>query len=197
MKKLLFYGGLVLIALFGLLVYNYNQQTKQSGAQAYMTNVAPWQPARLRIPNLSLDAPVIGVGSTASGKMDAPTSQAINSPYWTSVFWYELGAAPGQAGNAIIAGHIDRVGGDPAVFWSLNTLAKGAQIFIVTGEGKTLTYVVDGAKSYSANDPGEEAQNDVFGPTNQHHLNLITCSGAWTENGYDQRLVVFTHQENT
>ena len=187
MRKLLLYSGLLLVVVVGVLIYNYD-------SQATTTKIASWQPEKIRIPNLHIDTSVLGVGATPDGKMDAPTSQALNSPYWTSVFWYELGAAPGQAGNAIIAGHVDRVGGDPAIFWSLHALTPGARIYIDTGGATTLTYVVDGVKSYSANEPGSEAQNEVFGSTTEHHLNLITCSGAWTSTGYDQRLVVFSHQ---
>src|SRR5260221_3653415 len=80
---------------------------------------APWPPGSLYIPSLHIDAPVINVGATSEGAMDAPTSKAIHSMYWTSVFWYDLGAAPGQAGKAGIAGHLDSVGGEPAIFWSL------------------------------------------------------------------------------
>src|SRR5205807_4791415 len=131
---------------------------------------APWQPAQLRIPHMNINAPVINVGKTASGAMDAPTSQAINSPYWTSVFWYDLGAAPGQVGNAVIAGHVDRVGGDPAIFWSLGSLGSGDDIFVVTIDGKSLHFVVDRVVNYPANAIPQDAIKAVFGPTGEHHL---------------------------
>ena len=41
---------------------------------------------------------------------------------------------------------------------------------------------------------GPDTYNAVFGPTTDHHYNLITRSGAWTGSGYDERLVVFTTQ---
>jgi hypothetical protein len=196
MKKLLFIIGLLLLLAFGIGSYNYvNHITPRS---ILFTNPSPtpatWQPAQLLIPHLNIDAPVINVGKTASGAMDAPTSQAIHSPYWTSVFWYDLGAAPGQAGNAVIAGHVNRVGGDPAIFWSLSSLVPGDDVFVFTVEGNSLHFVVDRVVNYPANAPPQEAINAVFGPTTEHHLNLITCSGAWTSNGFDQRLVVFTTQ---
>src|SRR5437899_3826342 len=123
MKKLLLYMSLLLIVVSGVMIYNYSSHiTIPDNSLSATPTPAPWFPARLRVPNLHVDAPVINVGATASGAMDAPTSKAINSPYWTSVFWYALGAAPGQAGNAVIAGHVDRVGGDPAIFWSLSSL---------------------------------------------------------------------------
>jgi hypothetical protein len=158
------------------------------------TEAQPWQPAKLSIPAIHVDAAVMNVGKTAQGLMDAPVSNAINSPYWTHVFWYEPGAAPGQPGNAVIAGHVDRVGGDPAVFWYLRELAPGNDVYITTVQGQKLHFVVDRAVSYPATAPSSDVMNAVFGPSSAHHLNLITCSGVWTGHGYDQRLVVFTTQ---
>lgn len=188
MKKLLLFFALIGVVLFSLAAYNHNMVDQPS------TPTQPWQPARLRIPLLHIDAPVISVGQTPTGEMDAPTSQAINSPYWTSVFWYSPGPAPGQPGNAVIAGHVDRAGGDPAIFWSLGSLSPGDSVSVQTVQGKVIHFTVTRVVSYPASAPGQDAVNAVFGPTNEHHLNLITCSGAWTGNGYDQRLVAFTTQ---
>jgi hypothetical protein len=196
MKKLLLIAGLLLLLVFGIGSYNYVNHI--SPPNIVLTNATPtpaaWQPAQLRIPLMNINAPVINVGKTATGAMDAPVSQAINSPYWTSVFWYDLGAAPGQPGNAVIAGHVDRVGGDPAIFWTLSSLGPGDDVYVITANGQSLHFVVDRVVEYPANAPSEEAIDAVFGPTTGHHLNLITCSGVWTGNGYDQRLVVFTTQ---
>jgi hypothetical protein len=196
MKKILLIAGLLMLVAFGIGSYNYVNHIKPDGAVAINSNSTPvpWQPVRLRIPHMNVDAPIINVGKTASGAMDAPVSKAINSPYWTSVFWYDLGAAPGQAGNAVIAGHVDRVGGDPAIFWTLDSLGPGDDVYVTTASGQSLHFVVDRAVAYPANSPSQDAINAVFGPTTEHHLNLITCSGVWTGNGYDQRLVVFTTQ---
>ena len=191
MKKLLLIAGLLLLVAFGIGSYNYVNHIKPDGTIATPTPT-PWQPVRLRIPHMSVDAPIINVGKTASGAMDAPVSKAINSPYWTSVFWYDLGAAPGQSGNAVIAGHVDRVGGDPAIFWTLSSLGPGDDVYITTASGQSLHFVVNRVVAYPASAPPQDAINAVFGPTTAHHLNLITCSGVWTGNGYDQRLVVFT-----
>ena len=192
MKKFLAVISLVLLVVLGVAYINYTRHitgTIQSGSVP-----ESWQPAQLEIPALSIHAPVMAVGQTLSGDMDAPTSDAHNSPYWTSVFWYDLGAAPGQAGNVVIAGHVDRVGGDPAIFWSLGSLQPGAMITVISNDGSTFRYRVDRIVRYPANYPSQDAINTVFGPTSGHHLNLITCSGVWTGSGYDERLVVFTSQ---
>ncbi len=192
MKKIKFYALLVLLVVAGLVIYNYTRQP----AVATINSLAPepWQPAHLAIPAIKVDADVMNVGRTAQGLMDAPVSQAVKSPYWTHVFWYAPGSAPGQAGNAVIAGHVDRVGGDPAVFWSLKDLRAGNDVYITTNQGQKLHFVVDRTVSYPATAASDEVLNAVFGPSTAHHLNLITCSGVWTGHGYDQRLVVFTTQ---
>jgi Sortase domain len=193
MRKLLICILLLLLAFFAVAAYNYSNHVTQPGDLTSLSPPpSPWQPTQLRIPRIQVNAPVMSVGRTASGAMDAPVSHAIHSPYWTSVFWYAFGAAPGQAGNAVIAGHVNRVGGDPAIFWSLSSLAPGDDVFVSNIQGQELHFVVSRVVRYPANAPSTDDLNTIFGPTSEHHLNLITCSGAWTGSGYDQRLVVFT-----
>ena len=191
MKKILLYMSLLAVILFAVMAYNYASHATPPNLSTTPTP-APWQPMHLSIPALQVDASIMGVGKTSSGVMDAPTSKALNSSYWTSVFWFKLGPAPGQAGNAVIAGHVDRVGGDPAIFWSLSTLRAGDKVFITPLQGKQLQFVVNRVVRYPANAPSNIVLNAVFGPSTGHHLNLITCSGIWTGHGYDERLVVFT-----
>ena len=189
MKKLIFVLVVILLGFSAFLFYNFaHNVTGPTPASA------PWAPARLQIPAINVDASVMGVGQTSSGVMDAPVSKAYNSPYWSSVFWYDVGAAPGQSGNAVIAGHVNRVGGDPAIFWSLSKLQAGDTVTIITNEGNVIKYTVNQVVRYPVNYPGQQTINAVFGPTTGHHLNLITCSGVWTGSGYDERLVVFTTQ---
>jgi hypothetical protein len=189
MKKLIFVLVIILLGISAVLIYNFNH-----GATGATPVDAPWAPARLQIPAIHVDAAIMGVGQTATGVMDAPVSKVYNSPYWSNVFWYDVGAAPGQPGNAVIAGHVNRVGGDPAVFWSLGKLQPGDTVMIVTNEGTIIHYLVNRVVRFPANYSSQDAINAVFGPATGNHLNLITCSGVWTRSGYDERLVVFTTQ---
>ncbi len=151
MKKLLLYGSLIALLVVGAMAFNVASHTPApANISADSIPSQPWQPARLQIPAIHVDAPIIFVGKTASGAMNAPVSHAINSPYWSSVFWYDLGAAPGQAGNAVIAGHVDRVGGDPAIFWFLKDLVAGDTLSIATLGKATLHFVVNRVVSYPA-----------------------------------------------
>src|SRR5450759_1823271 len=166
MKKFIFVLVVILLGISAILIYNFNH-----GIMGSQPVNEPWAPARLQISAIHVDASVMGVGQTATGVMDAPVSKVYNSPYWSSVFWYDVGSAPGQAGNAVIAGHVNRVGGDPAVFWSLSKLQPGDTVTVVTNDGTLIKYTVNQVVRYPINYPGQNAINAVFGPTTGHHLN--------------------------
>jgi sortase A len=139
---------------------------------------------RVRIPSINVNAAVEQVGIDAEGNMDTP-----KDPWNTA--WYAPGVRPGQAGNAAIAGHVDYAGLGQVVFWDLNLLVAGDEVFVDTADGKTLRFVVSDSTYYRpANAPLER----IFGGANTSNLNLITCGGAFdpATRQYDQRLVVFT-----
>ncbi len=141
-------------------------------------------PVRLRIPAIGVDAEIEAVGQTRSGAMDVPT-QVDN------VAWYELGALPGEIGNAVIAGHLDRVTGAPAVFWDLTDLQEGDSIYVIDGQGTEHHYQVTKSKSY----PYDKSPiAEIFGFSLGSHLNLITCRGTWNRGRqtYSNRYVVYT-----
>ncbi len=139
---------------------------------------------RVRIPSLGIDAAVEPVGVDADGNMATP-----EDPWNTA--WYAPGARPGQNGNAAIAGHVDYHGIGEVVFWDLNKLGPGDEVFVDTADGKTLRFVVNDSTYFR---PATAPLERIFGAANTPNLNLITCGGAFnpTTREYDQRLVVFT-----
>jgi predicted small lipoprotein YifL len=149
-------------------------------------------PQQLIIAKIGLDAPVVGLGPDANGAMQAPRGKPANDPIWTQVYWWNVGATPGQVGNAVIAGHINRSDGSPSTFTSLDRLVVGDSIQIVDVSGVTRTFVVMEKRAVSAyasggNDP---IINDIFGPALTANLNLLTCWGKWDGKQYNQRLLV-------
>lgn len=137
-------------------------------------------PARLTAPAISVDAAVEAVGLDAQGRMATP-SRAEN------VAWYNLGATPGDAGNAVIAGHLDWTSG-PAVFWRLAKLKKGDELSILRVDGSRARFLVDTSSTM----PYDADTNGLFTKTGPPTLTLITCAGAWdrARATYLQRLVV-------
>jgi sortase (surface protein transpeptidase) len=149
-------------------------------------------PARLIIPKMGLDAPILPVGADASGAMVAPYVASSRDPIWSSVYWWDLGALPGQEGNAVIAGHVNRPDGSPSTFTRLDRLVPGDRIEVVTAGGRSLSFVVTSKETplIREHDPGDPAFIRVFGPSLTPNLNLVTCWGEWIGNTYNRRLVI-------
>ncbi|MFD1020619.1 class F sortase [Thalassobacillus hwangdonensis] len=140
-------------------------------------------PTRVVIPSIGVDAPITANGFTPDGGMEVPDND-------TDVGWFEPGTKPGNSGNAILAGHVDSYKG-PAVFFDLKELEAGAEIHLYGDDEEKLTFVVQRIVSY----PTEEAPlREIFGPSNEVGLNLLTCTGLYDQESEDhlERLVVYT-----
>jgi hypothetical protein len=89
-----------------------------------------------------------------------------------------------------MAGHLDSKTG-PAVFYRLEDLVPGDEIFTMTADGQELRFIVLSSETYDVADAPLER---IFGDADRPHLNLITCDGAFDRSirQYDKRLVVFT-----
>jgi LPXTG-site transpeptidase (sortase) family protein len=138
-------------------------------------------PTTIQIEKIQVNAPVLSMGLTKIGTMEAPTG-----PLDTG--WYSLGPAPGEIGSSVIAGHRGWHTGK-AVFDDLHLLEIGDEIAITEKDGSRLIFAVKSAKIYGAKDKAPEVWNKKDG----RYLNLITCSGKWNRltGTSDQRLVVF------
>lgn len=146
-------------------------------------------PLRLQIPKLKIDAAIESVGSAANGSMGIPKKV-------DNVAWYAPGIAPGEVGNAVIAGHLDRANGSPAVFWSIGKLKVGDELIVVSANQLKYHFAVTRVQAY----PYDEApMDDIFGFALQSQLNLITCNGVWNQgaHNYSKRLVVYTQWTKT
>src|SRR5439155_25206843 len=88
-------------------------------------------PPRLLIPAIGVNAPIESVGVGPDGAMETPRQ----SP-WNDVGWYSGGPRPGERDSAVIAGHLDRPGGNPAVVWRLRGLHVGDTMLVLDAHGK-------------------------------------------------------------
>jgi len=139
-------------------------------------------PIRLMIPAINVDAAIEYVGLTPNGAMGVP-GNLVN------VAWYNLGARPGQKGNAVIDGHRSSRTWVAAVFDHLDDLRVGDYLYIEDDQGTIITFIVRENRTY---DPDEDA-SDIFGLSDGIHLNLISCSGAWdkVQKSFNKRLIIF------
>ncbi len=143
-------------------------------------------PAHLIIPRIGVDAPVENVNIQSNGDLGTPVQNQ-----WEGVGWYSNGPRPGQAGSAVIDGHLDRPGGYPAVFWYLRDVQVGDVIMVVDTNGKTLRFRVTRTAAYP---PLAAPLQEIFGDSGGTYLNLITCAGTWIPSQHQTtlRLVVYT-----
>ncbi|RJX40202.1 class F sortase [Paenibacillus pinisoli] len=140
-------------------------------------------PRRLVIPSVHIDAPVVEVGVLENGKMGVPSSVDTVGVLYPWVL-------PGEAGNAVMAGHVDGKQG-PAVFYPLQQLKAGDSVQVHQASGEYLEFEVMALASYPANEAPLEL---IYGDTEETRLNLITCTGKYDRKSkqYDKRLVVYT-----
>jgi sortase A len=141
------------------------------------------KPVRLLIEAIDVDAEIEYVGLDDEGRMGVPRE-------WENVVWFELGAIPGERGNAVMAGHYDSTTG-PAVFYELGELEDGDELIVMTEDDEKLIFEVIEIEDLHVDDLDS---SKIFGETEERNLNLVTCSGEWDTSFdmYDGRLVVYT-----
>ena len=126
-------------------------------------------PVALRIPSIGVDAPVDTLGRNADGTVQVPT-QPMHAG------WYADSASPGQAGAAVLLGHVDFYTTGPAVFYSLGSLNPGASVTVVRKDGTSATFTVTAVREYPKSAfPTAEV---YYASGNSAQLRLVTC-GSW------------------
>jgi hypothetical protein len=125
-------------------------------------------PLRLRVPSAGIDTALRAVGLDDAGTLVPPEDPGTAG-------WFADGPAPGDAGPAVIAGHVDGASG-PAVFSRLRDVAVGDPILVARSDGSTARFTVTRVVRHPKSDfPTAE----VYGPTPGAELRLITCGGAF------------------
>ncbi|MGW2424078.1 class F sortase [Streptomyces sp. NPDC001709] len=143
-------------------------------------------PTRLLIPKISVDAPFTTLTIGASGQLEPPPAGDTNL-----VGWYAKGAAPGEKGTAIIAGHVDTTT-SAAVFAGLDELKEGDRFTVERADGRDAEFVVDDKETFAKDDfPSKRVYADAQRP----EVRLITCAGEYDHDAkdYTDNLVVFAH----
>jgi LPXTG-site transpeptidase (sortase) family protein len=178
-----FFGENAMFAAFAPAVVLFNASTTDSLFGATHSTTTPIVPAFLTIPSIGVRANVEQVGKKSDGSMDTPKK-------FDDVAWYSPGSKPGEAGNAVIDGHVNNALTTAGVFEHLNSLNLGDAIDVADSSGHTLNYIVTSIQEYPA-DAAPAAS--VFATTGPSQLVLITCDGDWvqSDHSFDKRLVIF------
>lgn len=151
---------------------------------------ATGRPARPVAAPSGLSVPAIGLTAGAPETLGLDTAGRLGAPVdFARIGWYAQGPKPGEAGPAVIVGHVDSFRG-PAVFFRLREMKPGQQIVVPRTDGRRTTFTVDAVKHY----PKDAFPSDeVYGPTANAQLRLITCGGAFDRDvrSYEDNVVVF------
>ena len=135
----------------------------QSAAPALVAS-----PVSLTIPLIGVKTNLITLGLAQGGVMQVPSSTTVAG-------WYTGSPRPGSIGSAIIVGHIDSESG-PGVFYRLRELRSGDDVFVKRADGTTAEFRVTSVQTYLKD---QFPTGQVYGPTPDAELRLITCGGAF------------------
>jgi hypothetical protein len=138
-------------------------------------------PVRLRIARLHVSTTLVRLHKLAGGALEVPAR-------YDRAGWYVGSARPGDAGPAVLAGHVDSNDG-PGVFFRLHLLRPGDLVVVDRADLTRITFTVTKvitvpkrafptAQVYSGQEPG---------------LRLITCGGAFdaASGHYRDNVIVF------
>jgi sortase (surface protein transpeptidase) len=142
-------------------------------------------PVRLLIPAIGVNAVFVPLSRNHNGTVQVPRS-------FYQVGWFKPGPEPGEAGAAVVLGHVDSKSG-PAVFYRLRALRRGDVITIIVRTGSKIRFVVTGMEAVPKHHfPTRLIYRHSGGPG----LRLITCDGRFDSatGHYVDNFIVFARQ---
>ena len=138
-------------------------------------------PTTISIERLGLTkTPVRAVGVESNGEMTVPPPLDVG--------WYRYGPTPGEAGSAVLAGHIAS-SGIPGAFRYLDRLEPGDLVTIGFDDGSSQTWAVDELVQVDKTDLPFDS---VFARSGPSKIALITCGGEfdYDARSYEDNIVV-------
>ena len=134
----------------------------------------------------AISIPAAGVQSKV---VDAPAKDgALKIPDVGTAGWYSGGPRPGEAGRAVIIGHLDRRKG-PGLFARVPRLKRGATVAVTDVRGEEHRYRVVGAAQARKD---RFPRDQVYGYSARPVLVLVTCGGPFREGtGYRDNVLVY------
>jgi sortase (surface protein transpeptidase) len=151
-----------------------------SGSPTRAPSSAP-VPTEIDIPAIGVHAAVVTLGRNPDGTLQVPGRFDVTG-------WYGDGPRPGDAGPAVIVGHVDSFVG-PAVFFRLRDLVAG-ELINVSGSARSGQFRVESVATFAKN---QFPTDLIFGPVPTRALRLITCGGSFDDvkHSYRANVVVF------
>jgi len=143
------------------------------------------RPVSLTIPLIGVKSNLITLGLETGGAMQVPSSVAVAG-------WYTGSPRPGSIGSSVIVGHVNSTSAH-GVFYRLDELKAGDDVYVKRADGTTAEFRVTGIKQYLKD---KFPTQEVYGPTPDAELRLITCGGAFDSatGHYLSNIVVYATQ---
>jgi LPXTG-site transpeptidase (sortase) family protein len=145
-------------------------------------------PTEVSIPKIGAKSSLVPLGLNPDRTIQVPP---VEQPMQAG--WYDKAPTPGEAGPAIILGHVDG-NKKPGIFYRLKEMAAGDEVLVSRQDGSTARFKVTKVDQVSKQDfPTEE----VYGNTEGPELRLITCGGVFDHSAksYQDNIIVFATLE--
>ncbi|WP_194891117.1 class F sortase [Catenulispora pinisilvae] len=146
------------------------------------------RPTRVTVTRVGIHANVLALGLAQDGEIGVPPAK---EPLMAA--WYDRGPAPGQAGPAVITGHVDSrfAPGNRAAFYELGAVRPGDDVDVARADRRVAEFRVD---SVALVPKTGFPTREVYGPTGYAALRLITCGGRYDRRtGYADNVIVYAH----
>jgi sortase family protein len=141
------------------------------------------RPVKVTIASIGVQATVVPVGVEDEGStVEVPTDVH-------TVGWYRFGPVPGEAGSAVLIGHVDSHVQGPGAFFRLRDLSPGDVVSVRSADGTRSDFRVVARRSY----PKGHLPAAVFGRSGRPMLAMVTCGGAFdpVTRSYADNVVIF------
>lgn len=159
-----------------------NRQTAAPVGRGKLAPEVAAVPVKVTIPAGS--ARIKPSGTISNGELQLPETTKV-------IAWWAAGAAPGETGVTLLAGHVNTRTEKSGLFTRLDRLRPGDKVSVTTYDGTQHRYVVSEApQNYEKNSLPNKR---LFRSTGKHELALITCSGKWDPRlrAYPNNLIVW------
>ena len=144
----------------------------------------PSEPTEVRIPKIGAVSSLVPLGLNPDETVEVPP---VEQPMQAG--WYRLARTPGEAGPAVLLGHVDG-NRQPGIFFRLKELVVGDEVVVSRKDGTTAKFRVHKKEQVAKDSFPAEA---VYGDTDVPELRLITCGGSFDQaaHSYRDNVVVY------
>jgi sortase (surface protein transpeptidase) len=142
------------------------------------------EPVSIDIPKIDAHSSLVPLGLNPDNTVQVPP---VTTPLQAG--WYTYAPTPGEAGPAVVLGHVDG-NHQKGIFYRLKELAAGDRVSIARKDGTTAVFEVTKVHQVPKKDfEAEGVYDDTAGP----ELRLITCGGAFDRgaHNYVDNIVVY------